>query len=68
MITDFTTPTWRQITEWAQLQLTRARERNDAAGLNEIDTALLRGEIRCLKKILDLPQAAARGVVVDPDE
>ena len=67
MSIDFNTPTWRQISEWAQAQLARARDRNDA-NLNEIDTALLRGEIRCLKKILDLPNAAARGVVIDPDE
>ncbi len=65
---DFTSPAWRQITEWAQDQLTRARERNDAAGLNEVDTALLRGEIRCLKRLLDLPKAAARAVAADPED
>lgn len=65
---DFTSPTWRQVTEWANDQLTRARERNDAAGLSEVDTALLRGEIRCLKRLLDLPKAAARVVAADPDE
>jgi hypothetical protein len=36
-------------------------------GLSEHDTAALRGEIRMLKRFLDLPQAATRGVVVEPD-
>lgn len=44
----------------------RAREKNDAL-LAPDDTAALRGEIRVLKRILDLPEAAAREHAVDPD-
>jgi hypothetical protein len=65
---DFTTPTWHSLRKWAETQLESARTKNDAVGLSEIETAALRGEIRMLKKFLDLPQAATRGVVVEPDE
>ena len=64
---DFTTDTWHQLRKWAETELERARVRNDAVGLSELDTAALRGEIRMLKRFLDLPQAATRGVVVEPD-
>ena len=65
---DFTTDTWHKLRKWAEAELERARVRNDAVGLSEHDTAALRGEIRMLKRFLDLPQAATRGVVVEPDE
>lgn len=64
---DFTTDTWHKLRKWAEAELERARVRNDAVGLSELDTAALRGEIRMLKRFLDLPQAATRGVVVEPD-
>jgi hypothetical protein len=64
---DFTTDTWHKLRKWAEAELERARVRNDAVGLSENDTAALRGEIRMLKRFLDLPQAATRGVVVEPD-
>ena len=64
---DFQSATWHLLRKWAEEQLARAREKNDAVGLNDEDTAALRGEIRTLKRLLDLPNAAAREVVVDPD-
>ena len=64
---DFTTDTWHKLRKWAEAELERARVRNDAVGLSEHDTAAIRGEIRMLKRFLDLPQAATRGVVVEPD-
>jgi len=54
--------------KWAEEQLQLCREKNDAVGLSDLDTAVLRGEIRMLKRFLDLPNAATRGVVVEPDE
>lgn len=53
---------------WAEDQLGKCREKNDAVNLSDIETALLRGEIRFIKRFLDLPNVATRGVVVEPDE
>lgn len=63
---DFQTPAWHQIRRWAEDQLRRAREKNDVL-LAPDDTAALRGEIRVLKRIIDLPNAVARENAVDPD-
>lgn len=65
---DFQSATWHLLRKWAEDQLKRAREKNDSVALSADDTAALRGEIRILKKFLDLPNAAARGVVVNPDD
>ena len=65
---DFTTATWHQMRKWAETELERARVKNDAVGLSENETAALRGEIKMLKRLLDLPNAATRGVVVESDE
>jgi len=65
---DYQSATWHQLRKWAEGQLSRAREKNDALKLTPDETAALRGEIRLLKKFLDLPNAAARGVAVDPDD
>lgn len=67
-MTDFTNATWHLLRKWAEEQLRKAREKNDAVGLSDIETAALRGEIRVLKRFLDLPNVATRGVVVEPDE
>jgi hypothetical protein len=53
--------------KWAEAQLEQARTKNDAVALSDNETAALRGEIRMLKRFLDLPNAATRGVVVEPD-
>lgn len=65
---DFQSATWHQLRKWAEDQLRRAREKNDSVKLAPDDTAALRGEIRLLKKFLDLPNVAARGVAIDSDE
>lgn len=65
---DFTSSTWNNLRKWAETELAKARIKNDAVGLSENETAALRGEIRLLKRFLDLPNAATRGVVVEPDE
>jgi hypothetical protein len=53
--------------KWAEAQLDLARKKNDAVGLSDTETAALRGEIRALKRFLDLPNEATRGVAVEPD-
>ncbi len=65
---NFNSPEWHELRKWAENQLQKCREKNDVVNLSDIDTALLRGEIRFIKRFLDLPNAATRGVVVEPDE
>lgn len=66
-MTDYSSATWHQLRKWAEAQLKKAREKNDAVGLSDTETAALRGEIRVLKRFLDLPNEATRGVVAEPD-
>ena len=65
---NFNSPEWHELRRWAENQLQKCREKNDVVNLSDIDTALLRGEIRFIKRFLDLPNVATRGVVVEPDE
>ncbi len=65
---DYQSATWHQLRKWAEEQLKRAREKNDAVKLPADETAALRGEIRFIKRFLDLPNAAARDVVATPDD
>lgn len=66
-MTDYSSATWHLLRKWAEAQLELARKKNDAVQLSEIETAALRGEIRFIKRFLDLPNEATRGVVVEPD-
>lgn len=65
--TIFTTFAWKQVEEWAQEQLAYARKKNDG-NLDPVETASIRGEIRLLKKLLDLPNEGARAVQTDLTE
>jgi len=47
---------WLRLKVYLEDRLADARRRNDQA-LTETETALLRGEIRCLKKILALNES-----------
>lgn len=67
-MTDYQSATWHMLRKWAEAELQKSREKNDAVGLSDLETAALRGEIRLIKRFLDLPKAATRGVVVEPDE
>jgi hypothetical protein len=65
---NYNSPEWHTLRKWAEEQLRKCREKNDAVSLSELETAALRGEIRFIKRFLDLPDAATRGVAVEPDE
>ena len=54
--------------KWAEEQLRKCRDKNDAVNLSDTETALLRGEIRFIKRVLDLPNEVTRGVVIESDE
>lgn len=65
---NFHSPDWHRVRKWAEAELERLRTKNDAVGLSEIETAALRGEIRATKKLLALPETAARSVVTELGE
>ena len=65
---NFYSPDWHRVRKWAEAELERLRIKNDAVGLTEIETAALRGEIRATKKLLGLPEMAARDVVMSPGD
>ena len=50
-------PTWVFVRNWAREELQMIREANDSTARNEIQTAVLRGEIKRLKTLLLLPDA-----------
>ncbi len=47
--------TWAKVSDWAQSELTKARERNDLLSCDATATAALRGRIKLLKELLSLP-------------
>lgn len=65
---DFQSSAWHQIRKWAEDEMAKCRQKNDALGLSGEETAALRGEIRALKKLIGLPAQVAREVVGIPVE
>jgi len=65
---EYNNPTWHKVAKWAEAELARARLRNDAVALSDDETKANRGEIRAFKRLLDLPNVAARKVVSEPGE
>ena len=65
---DFQSPAWHLIRKWAEAEVSKCRQKNDALGLSVEETSALRGEIRAYKKLLGLPEQVARGVVGIPVE
>ena len=64
-------PTWIYIQSWALKELQRVRESNDSVKRTNEETFANRGEIRCLKKLIDLPKdSVKRGLLqsVDSDD
>ena len=52
---DTDSATWRDVREWAERQLKASREANDDIRKTPEETAGLRGEIRMLKRVMNLP-------------
>jgi hypothetical protein len=61
--------TWRFVQEHANAELARLRERNDG-DLDPTQTAMLRGQIKALKKLLALgaPKADKRRLSVEEED
>lgn len=64
---NFHSPDWHRVRKWAEAELAKLRIKNDAVGLTLEETAALRGEIRALKRLIGLPEMAARDVVAGPE-
>jgi hypothetical protein len=56
---DFQTRTWKRLTTLLQERLQELRELNDQASLSADKTALIRGQIKVIKELLDLPQGSS---------
>lgn len=57
---EFSNLSWAQVKQWAGEEIERLRQRNDSIDLTHEQTYVLRGEIRALKRLLALPEEAAR--------
>lgn len=65
---DFNSSVWKNVTQWAELELERARVKNDTR-MTELDTAALRGEIGFIKRLLALPKMSATlAKMVEPQD
>jgi hypothetical protein len=47
--------TWSFINAWAREALKKAREKNDSMNRDIVQTSMLRGEIKILKELINLP-------------
>lgn len=65
---DFRSATWRRLTQTLEERLQELRELNDSPSHSPEKTALIRGGISELKRILSLAEQASLSPVVDPDE
>lgn len=65
---DFRTPTWRRLSQLIDQRVDELRKLNDNPSFGPERTALIRGGISELNKILSLAEDASLSPAVDPDE
>lgn len=65
---DFRSATWKRLTQTLEERLQELRELNDNPSFSVEKTALIRGGISELKRILSLAEQASLSPAVDPDE
>lgn len=65
---DFRSQTWKRLTQTLEHRLQELRELNDSPSFSAEKTALIRGGINELKRILSLAEQASLSKAVDPDE
>jgi hypothetical protein len=53
---DTKSATWKYIDRWAQESIEKLRLKNDAPTNTETQTAIIRGKIKMIKEVLDLPK------------
>jgi hypothetical protein len=57
---NFHSASWVAVAAWAQSRIDTLRVKNET-DLDPLETARVRGQIKALKELLALPEAAARG-------
>lgn len=67
-IEDFRSTTWKRLTQTLEKRLEELRELNDSPSFGPEKTALIRGGISEVKRILSLAEGASLSPAVDPDE
>lgn len=65
---DFRTPAWRRLSQHVNERIDELRKLNDNPSYGPEKTALIRGGISELSKILSLAEEASLSPAVDPDE
>ena len=65
---DFRTATWKRLSQTIQERVDELRKLNDNPSYGVEQTALIRGGISELNKILSLAQDASLGPAINPDE
>lgn len=65
---DFRSATWKRLTQTLEDRIQELRELNDKPSFGPEKTALIRGGISELKRILSLAELASLSPAVDPDE
>jgi hypothetical protein len=65
---DFRTPTWRRLSQLIDQRVDELRKLNDNPSFGPERTALIRGGISELNKILSLADEASLSPAVDPEE
>jgi len=65
---DFRSTTWKRLTQTLEQRLQELRELNDSPSFGTEKTALVRGGISELKRILSLAEQASLSPAVDPSE
>lgn len=65
---DFLSPTWKRLTQTLEDRLKELRELNDVPSFGPEKTALIRGQISELKRILSLADPASLSPAVSPEE
>lgn len=64
---DPNSPTWWYIKSWAEESLRKSREKNDNINCDTTKTAVLRGEIKMLKELINLPNPR-KGLLITDEE
>lgn len=65
---DFRSATWKRLSMTIQKRVDELRKLNDSPSFGPEQTALIRGGISELNKILSLAEDASLGLAVDPEE
>ena len=65
---DIRSATWRRLSQLVEIRIDELRELNDSPAHGAEQTALIRGGIKELKKILALADEASASQAVDPEE